>query len=68
MAVLGTVNHKILIKVLENYFGIHEKASNWIMSYLQNRQFQVHTNGNSSEKNDNKLLNTTREYSWSFIV
>ena len=49
-AAIDTVNHKILINVLENYIGIHEKASNWIMSYLQNRQFQVHINGTSSEK------------------
>ena len=43
-AAFDTVNHKILIKVLENYFGIWEKASNWIMSDLQYRQFQVHIN------------------------
>ena len=49
-AAFDTVNHKILINVLENYFGIQEKASNWIVSYLQNRQFQVHINGISSEK------------------
>ena len=45
-----TVNHKIFIKSLENYFGIWEKASNWIMLYLQNSQLQVHINGTSSEK------------------
>ena len=45
-----TVNHEVLIKFLENYIGICEKASNWIMSYLQNRQFQVHINGTSLEK------------------
>ena len=49
-AVFDTVNHKILIKVLKNYFGIGEKASNLIMSYLQNRQFQVQINVLSSEK------------------
>ena len=40
--VFNTVSHKILINILENCFGIWEKASNLIMSYLQNRQFQVH--------------------------
>ena len=49
-AAFDTVNPKMLIKVLENNFGIQEKESNWIMSYLQNRQFQVHINGTSSEK------------------
>ena len=43
-------------KALENYFGIQEIASNWIMSYLQNRQFQPHINGTSLEK-------MTRNYS-----
>ena len=36
-----TVNHKILIKILENYFGIWDKASEQIMSYLPKRQFKV---------------------------
>ena len=49
-AAFDTVNHKLLMKVLKNYFGIWEKASNWIISYLQNRQFQVHIDGISSEK------------------
>ena len=43
-------NYRKLIKVLENYIGIWEKASNWIMSYLNNRQFQVYINGTSIEK------------------
>ena len=34
-AVFDTVNHKVVIKVLENYFGICEEASYWIISYLQ---------------------------------
>ena len=47
-AAFDTFYHKILIKDLENNFGIWEKVSNWIMSYLQNMQFQVHINGTSS--------------------
>ena len=43
-----TVNHKILIRFWKN-FGIWEKVSNWIMSYLQNRQFKVYINETSSE-------------------
>ena len=63
-AAFDTVNHKILIKVLENYFGILEKASNWIMSYLQIRQFQVHINGASSEK----LQQTTQYHKGVYLV
>ena len=33
-AAFDTVNHKIFIKILKNYFGIWEKASHWIMSYM----------------------------------
>ena len=34
------INNKILINVVENFFGIWDKASNWIISYLQNKKFK----------------------------
>ena len=40
-AAFDTVNHKILLDVLKNYFGIKEQAPAWISSYLSNRRFLV---------------------------
>ena len=49
-AAFDTVNHEILIKVLENYFSIWDKVLNWIMSYLQKWQFNDYIDGTCSEK------------------
>ena len=38
-AAFNTVNHKILLDVLKNYFGITGQALAWISSYLSNRKF-----------------------------
>ena len=40
-AAFDTVNHKILLDVLKNYFGITVQALCWISSYLSNRKFLV---------------------------
>ena len=40
-ATFDTVNHKILLEVLNKYYGIQEAALQWSKSYLANRQFQV---------------------------
>ena len=40
-ATLGMVNHKILVDVLKNYFGITKQTLAWISSYLSNRKFLV---------------------------
>ena len=37
----NTVNHTILLEVLNCYFGITEHALSWISSYLSSRRFQV---------------------------
>ena len=36
-----TVNHTILLDILNGYFGISEHALSWISSYLSSRKFQV---------------------------
>ena len=41
-AAFDTVNHSILLEVMENYFGITDIALGWILSYLKNRKFSVH--------------------------
>ena len=40
-AAFDTVNHTILLEVLNNYFGIVEHALSSISSYLSSRRFQV---------------------------
>ena len=40
-ATFDTVNHKILLDVLKNYFGITQQALDWISSYLSSRKFLV---------------------------
>ena len=40
-ATFNTVNHKILLEVLNKYYGIQGAALQWIKLYLANRQFQV---------------------------
>ena len=47
-AAFDTVNHSILLEVMERYFGIKNTALNWISSYLKNRKFSVHIDGYSS--------------------
>ena len=40
-AAFDTVNHTILLDILNGYFGISEHALSWISSYLSSRKFQV---------------------------
>ena len=40
-AAFDTVNHKILLDLLKNFFGITEQTLPWILSYLPNRKFLV---------------------------
>ena len=37
----NTVNHTILLDILNGYFGISEHALSWISPYLSSRKFQV---------------------------
>ena len=48
-AAFDTVDHTILLSVLQNRFGIADDVSTWIQSYLQSRSFSVHTLGASSK-------------------
>ena len=48
-AAFHTVNHKILLEVLNKYYGIHSLALKWIESYLTNRQFWVQIEDKFSE-------------------
>jgi hypothetical protein len=47
-AAFDTVDHSVLLTVLEHRFGITQAANNWIESYLRPREFYVHTEGVSS--------------------
>ena len=48
-AAFKTVNHKILLEVLNKYYGIQGAALQWIKSYLANRQFWVQIKDKFSE-------------------
>ena len=48
-AAFDTVNHGILLEVLNKYYGIQGLALQWIKSYLPNRQFQVQIEDNFLE-------------------
>ena len=39
--IFDTVNHKILLEVLNKYYGIQGAALQWIKSYIASRQFWV---------------------------
>ena len=47
-AAFDTVNHNLLLEVMENCFGVCDKARQWISSYLSNRSFSVHINDSES--------------------
>ena len=40
-AAFDTVDHDILLQILENKFGVKDKALDWFRSYLQPRNFKV---------------------------
>jgi len=52
-AAFDTVDHEILLSVLEKKFGIHGIALQWYKSYLSNRKMKVSINGKYSS--DRKL-------------
>ena len=48
-AAFDTIDHKILLYVLENNFGIIGSAHDWFASYLSARKQSVHINNWSSD-------------------
>ena len=48
-AAFDTVNHRILLEVLNKYYRIWGLALQWLKSYLTNRQFKVQIEENFSE-------------------
>ena len=40
-ATFATVNHKILLSVLEHNFGLEQTVLNWFSSYLNHRSCKV---------------------------
>ena len=53
-ATFDTVDHELLLKVLNHRFGVTDKALEWYKNYLNPRKFKVSINGSySSEKTIN---------------
>ena len=48
-AAFDTVNYRILLEVLNKYYGIRGLALQWLKSYLTDRQFKVQIEENFSE-------------------
>ena len=46
-ATFATINHSLMMHILENDFGIHGVVKRWLKSYLDERQQRVkhHYNG-----------------------
>ena len=51
-AAFDTVDHGVLESVLTSNFGIHEKALEWVHSYLAGREYHVAINRSSSDAID----------------
>ena len=47
-----TVDHDILLAILNNKFGIEGKALQWFNQYLRHHSFKVAVNGNYSKEHD----------------
>ena len=48
-AAFDTVNHRILLEVLNKYYGIQGLPLQWLKSYFTDRQFKVQIEENFSE-------------------
>ena len=48
-AAFDTVNHELLLDIMEGCFGVCDNAKKWISSYLSNRNFEVKINGKHSD-------------------
>jgi hypothetical protein len=47
-AAFDTVNHDLLLEIMQHCFGVCDTAKDWISSYLSDRSFEVCINGESS--------------------
>ncbi len=48
-AAFDTIDHDTLLQRLEHDYGIHDKALEWLISYLTNRSQSVHINQHKSK-------------------
>ena len=50
LAAFNTVDHNLVLKILDKKFGIKDKALCWYEQYLKPRRFRVCINGNYSQE------------------
>ena len=48
-AAFDTVNHELILDIMEVCFRVRDSAKKWISLYLSNRNFEVKTNGKHSD-------------------
>ena len=54
-AAFDTVNHELLLEIMEYCFVVCDNAKKWISSYLSNRIFKVHINNKQSDPADRPI-------------
>ena len=62
----NTVNHDILLVILDHKFGITDKALKWFDSYLCPRPYKVVTEGVYSHEKDLTVCHKETALEWQF--
>ena len=67
-AAFDTVDHSVLIKVLNKYYGISGSALQWFETYLLDRQMKVNTGDVYSETKRLSFSVSSRQLRWFCII
>ena len=59
-AAFDTVDHELLLSILEKEYGISKSALNWYETYLRPRYFKVCANNKYSKPRELKFFSSTR--------
>ena len=67
-AAFDTVDHDVLLEVLNNKFGLDENTLGWINSYLRLRKFKVKIGQSYSEEINVKFFSSPGQHFWSSFI